>query len=853
MSGSNEQQQPQAPPDLNALIQAMIQQQIATASGQGNQVQLPSAQPPASQYSNDPSKGPDLLARIGLAIGGGSLPGAPAELRQQMGKQALLNFGIGLLNAGKFSTPGEALAGGLSGARQGLLGSEAAQAGQQEYALNAQTKLAELGMEQQKNRTEALTALVPLLQMQGRLSMPPLFGPGSAAGGGGPGGGGGYTGDTYEGAIAGHEGAGQNPNSSAFGPGQFLAGTWNQFAAANPDLFKGMTPEQIQAARANPQLANQAITWLAQKNAQTLQGQGVRPTGQSLGIAHYLGAGGAASVMGAPDSDPVSKYVSDAAVKANPELATMTVGQMKARYANTPNPGFLTAGGGGPPASGPGSPVGPYKVPSRGNVPPPSAAPSSGPPVPPSDGGSPPASVAPINPTGVPPAVAGRPLPPSVEAAIGPKADPQVIDPATGQWTTRSQLGPVGPVTPPVAPTAQPPAAQPPVQPPAQAQPKQPVAPAPDVTARNDDGTYTVPDEKISTPQFQSRYRQAPTPDELVSRGLVLPENVQAFQDQQTAVANATAEAAAAHAAANRGAVGYPGFDVDKAIQAANTADKNAQDARNTYNTMVQDAAKTNAGALQKFYTDQDTQLAAAHKDLLDRQAASALETQRGQQAVTLEQAKAGILSKQKLIDQANEDSKTSHDSVTQLQALMDLSKGAGAPDLMAASPALRDWLGRIGALDDRGMQKASAQTALEAANNRLISVLRNGTGFQRTTNMDLQFLQRSGPGGPWTPEEYRDSTAQFLLQAYRHQQDYSQKVAGYMTDGMSYGAATKQADADVGPIIQQIPDTFKGQPLVGSARDKYIWDNTDPGEFYKDQNGKLQRGPDKTKFRRPD
>jgi hypothetical protein len=373
------------------------------------------------------------------------------------------------------------------------------------------------------------------------------------------------------------------------------------------------------------------------------------------------------------------------------------------------------------------------------------------------------------------------------------------------------------------------------------------------VTARNEDGTYAVPDEKLSVPQYQSRYRQAPTPDELVSRGLVLPENAKAFQDQQTAVANATAEAAAAHATANRAAVGYlPGADADKAIQAANTADKNAQDARNQYNTMVQDAAKTNTGALQTFYKDQDTQLAAAHKDLLDRQAASALETQRGQQAVTLEQAKSGILAKQKLIDEANADVKTSHDSVTQLEALRELSTAAGTPGITAWSPGLRDWLGNMGVLTPDQMTQAAAQSALESANNHLMSALRNGTGFQRTTNMDLQFLQRTGPGGPWTPEEYRDSVSGFLLNAYRHQQQYSQKLAGYLSDGMAYGDAVNKADKDVGPVIQQVPQTFQGQPLMGPARDRWIWDNTESGEFYKNQNGNLARSPDKTKYQRP-
>ena len=148
---------------------------------------------------------------------------------------------------------------------------------------------------------------------------------------------------TYEGAIGGHEGTGQNPRSTAYGTGQFLESTWLNFAAEHPEMFPNMSQQQILAARSNPALGNTAINWLAQKNAADLQASGVAPSGQSLGIAHYLGSGAAAKIMQAGDAEPVRNFVSAAAVQANPELANMTVGQMKARYAGTPNPSFMTA------------------------------------------------------------------------------------------------------------------------------------------------------------------------------------------------------------------------------------------------------------------------------------------------------------------------------------------------------------------------------------------------------------------------------------------------------------------------------------------------------------------------------
>jgi hypothetical protein len=135
-------------------------------------------------------------------------------------------------------------------------------------------------------------------------------------------------------AIQGHEGLTAGPRSNAVGG--FIPSTWNAFAQANPQLFQGMSPDQIMAARSDPKLNAAGIGWLATQNGQALSQAGVPVNGQSLGIAHYLGAGAAAKVMQASDATPVSGFVSPLAVQENPELATMTAGQMRSRYANTP-------------------------------------------------------------------------------------------------------------------------------------------------------------------------------------------------------------------------------------------------------------------------------------------------------------------------------------------------------------------------------------------------------------------------------------------------------------------------------------------------------------------------------------
>lgn len=221
---------------------------------------------------------------------------------------------------------------------------------------------------------------------------------------------------SYEGTIQAHEGLtadATNPTTV----GGFRPSTWMSFAAANPSLFAGMTQQQIMAARSDPALNRQGVTWLAQQNAGQLSKSGVKPSGPALGVAHYVGAGAAASIMQAPDNAPVADFVDPAALQANPELRTMTVGQMKQRYAGVPDPAFLGGGGGGQPPA-------PYRVTSNAPVAPPTSA------APPGDDTFFPAAPSPpavhTSPTLRGP---GSPVPPAQPAAATPAA-PVVAPPA---------------------------------------------------------------------------------------------------------------------------------------------------------------------------------------------------------------------------------------------------------------------------------------------------------------------------------------------------------------------------------------------------------------------------------------
>jgi hypothetical protein len=193
-----------------------------------------------------------------------------------------------------------------------------------------------------------------------------------------PGAGGGAS---FAGGIAGMEGGGnamppENPRwpvarGGPAGAHQFIASTWNEFAKANPELFKGMTPEQVLAARNDTTVVGPngetrstlAANWYAGENAKVLQAQNIAPTPANLGIAHALGAGGATKVLSAPDNTPLSQVIPET-IAQNPQYGRMTVGDLKRQYSRLGPVG-------GP---GDGTTPPPYQVATTGAVPPPPVA-----------------------------------------------------------------------------------------------------------------------------------------------------------------------------------------------------------------------------------------------------------------------------------------------------------------------------------------------------------------------------------------------------------------------------------------------------------------------------------------------
>jgi len=760
-----------AAPDVNQLITGLLSQASADP--------MAAYQSYMGQQDQGPPVKRGLTSLLGEMVAGGFGPGLTSAQQETAGNRALLNFGLNML-AG--SGPSQVRRGFGQIMAQGLAGAQEGEQSFEQQIGNWQQAQFKNAAELQSMRLNALKEAIPLLQMQGRAGLPNYL-----AGGGAPPGGpvtGAATGATvptdYTSAIGGHEGTGKNPNSSAFGTGQFLKSTWLNFAAANPELFPNMSEEQILAKRADPATGNLAINWLAQQNAGDLKAAGVTPSGQSLGIAHYLGAATAAKVMKADDSTPMSKLVPADALAANKELQTMTVGDMKKRYAGTPDPYFM----GGPMPGGKGGTA--------------TAA-------------APPAAPAPYKEASLKP---GPPPTPPAPAAM-PRDQAIVQAAKTGQEVpiTNPDGSPSGNVARPNGNIGAPSVA---------------AAPSPQTTAGQasgpQPGTYEA---------YRLEHSWAPTPEETNSWGAPAAALAGNIADAEKVKRQAAADLQYAKTYGTSA-------DIANATTAYNNANSNlaraTAEAVSKGGEMAQNWYKNREDILQKNFA-QDRQLAqdAQQKDL-DRQ-----------NEIAKIQAQGRTQEETKAMEPLNTSYDEAQAALSQLELARTLSRSAGDPTFWQAiqqnHPETVKWLANLGIMGPDSVKQLGAADAMDAAFQKLISLARTGSGFQRMTNLDVQILTSQAPSGT-DPQAWREAKLAYLQTYMAHQVRYVDAVRALRADGVPLYEAQRRANADVGSndVVPQVPNFTDGpQGTAAEQREKWAQGRLFPNQFVMMPDGQLR------------
>lgn len=119
------------------------------------------------------------------------------------------------------------------------------------------------------------------------------------------------------------------PTSSAYGPFQFLNGTWLSVVKKHrPDLLHGRTSSEVLSLRSDPTIGIELGARFTEDNARGL-GEGF--TDGDLYLAHFLGLGAARKFFRAPGNASAAALAGPEAVKANKSiLSGKTVAQVRA-------------------------------------------------------------------------------------------------------------------------------------------------------------------------------------------------------------------------------------------------------------------------------------------------------------------------------------------------------------------------------------------------------------------------------------------------------------------------------------------------------------------------------------------
>lgn len=127
--------------------------------------------------------------------------------------------------------------------------------------------------------------------------------------------------DKIIGVESGGDPTADNPNSSAYGPGQFISATWMDMVNRyRPDLVGGKSKQDILALRSDSTLSREMTARYAEENTAFLGARGIPATAGNVYLAHFLGPQGAAAVLNSSPDTPLSKLLPAGVISANKEI-----------------------------------------------------------------------------------------------------------------------------------------------------------------------------------------------------------------------------------------------------------------------------------------------------------------------------------------------------------------------------------------------------------------------------------------------------------------------------------------------------------------------------------------------------
>lgn len=136
--------------------------------------------------------------------------------------------------------------------------------------------------------------------------------------------------DRIVGAESGGRADAKNPRSTATGPGQFIDSTWLSMVKAEaPEVAQGKSNSDILALRSDRDLSRRMTEAYSENNKKFLSGKGLPTDDGALYLAHFLGPAGAEKVLTSDPGTPIRNLFSADVLKANPNIANATAGDVR--------------------------------------------------------------------------------------------------------------------------------------------------------------------------------------------------------------------------------------------------------------------------------------------------------------------------------------------------------------------------------------------------------------------------------------------------------------------------------------------------------------------------------------------